>query len=228
MRPSWRDRGRSGLAATERQRAAPRAGLLASVATGRNVPALCLMYMPNSFAFYFCITWLPSYLKEKHGLESASLGIFAGLPLVLSVAADLLGGITTDKAVRRLSDRGWDEPASAWPRTSWPVRPCSLPSAPRMDGWPPPGWPSARPPACSCSEQPGAPARTSAAVHRSRQTATINTAGRDRQPGLSDPRDPAGRNGTAIGRGAFALLGALFLFGGCCWCLIHLRRKAFD
>src|SRR5262249_11781162 len=73
--------------------------------SNRNVLALCLMYLPNSFAFYFCITWLPTYLKEKHGLAETALGIFAGLPLMLSVAADLLGGLTTDWAVARFGLR---------------------------------------------------------------------------------------------------------------------------
>ncbi|MBM3890851.1 MAG: MFS transporter, partial [Verrucomicrobia bacterium] len=31
----------------------------------RNMLALCVMYFPNSFSFYFCITWLPTYLQEK-------------------------------------------------------------------------------------------------------------------------------------------------------------------
>jgi sugar phosphate permease len=71
----------------------------------RNVLGLCGAQLPNSFAFYFCITWLPAYLREKHGIEGTSLGIFAGLPLVLSVVADLAGGLTTDWAVRRLGPR---------------------------------------------------------------------------------------------------------------------------
>jgi ACS family glucarate transporter-like MFS transporter len=62
----------------------------------RNMLPLCLMYLPNSFAFYFCITWLPTYLKERHGFEAASLGLFAGLPLMLSVFGDLFGGVATD------------------------------------------------------------------------------------------------------------------------------------
>jgi MFS family permease len=62
----------------------------------RNTITLCLMYFPNSYAFYFCITWLPTYLHEKHGLTDVSLGILAGLPLILSVLADLFGGMTTD------------------------------------------------------------------------------------------------------------------------------------
>lgn len=71
----------------------------------RNVQALCLMYFPNSFAFYFCLTWLPTYLKERHGFEAVALGLLAGLPSMLSVASDLLGGVTTDWSVARFGLR---------------------------------------------------------------------------------------------------------------------------
>jgi MFS family permease len=73
--------------------------------THRNTLALCLSYVPNSCAFYFCITWLPTYLKEKHGFAALSLGFFAGLPLMVSVAGDLFGGVATDWAVRRFGLR---------------------------------------------------------------------------------------------------------------------------
>jgi len=68
----------------------------------RNTVPLCLMYLPNSFAFYFCITWLPTYLREKHGFTDAvTLGFFSGLPLLLAVAGDLFGGVATDATTRR-------------------------------------------------------------------------------------------------------------------------------
>ncbi len=70
-----------------------------------NTLPLCLMYFPNSFAFYFCITWLPAYLKEKHGFDAMSLGFFAGLPLILSVLGDLFGGVATDAVARRFGLR---------------------------------------------------------------------------------------------------------------------------
>jgi MFS transporter, ACS family, glucarate transporter len=70
-----------------------------------NTLPLCLMYFPNSYAFYFCITWLPSYLREKHGMDAMQLGLFAGLPLILSVAGDLFGGVTTDYVSRRFGLR---------------------------------------------------------------------------------------------------------------------------
>lgn len=75
------------------------------LAGDHNVQALCLMYFPNSFAFYFCLTWLPTYLTERHHFQAVALGIFAGLPSILSVAGDLLGGVTTDWAVARFGLR---------------------------------------------------------------------------------------------------------------------------
>ena len=75
------------------------------LATHRNIWALCLMYFANSYAFYFCITWLPTYLEEKHGLAAASLALLAGLPLLLSVLGDLFGGVATDWAVAAFGPR---------------------------------------------------------------------------------------------------------------------------
>ena len=71
----------------------------------RNTLPLCLGYIPNSCAFYFCITWLPTYLAEKHHFTALSLGFFAGLPLLTSVVGDLCGGAVTDWAVRRFGLR---------------------------------------------------------------------------------------------------------------------------
>jgi MFS transporter, ACS family, glucarate transporter len=71
----------------------------------RNMLALCVMYFPNSFVFYFCITWLPTYLKEQHGFDAAALGFLAGLPLLLSVFSDLLGGVVTDRLTARFGLR---------------------------------------------------------------------------------------------------------------------------
>ena len=73
--------------------------------THRNVLALCLMYLPNSFIFYFCITRFREYLSDGRKMDGLTLDIFTGLPLLLSVVADLLGGTTTDWAVRRVGPR---------------------------------------------------------------------------------------------------------------------------
>jgi ACS family glucarate transporter-like MFS transporter len=76
-------------------------GLLAN----RSVVALCVMYIPNAMMFYFCITWLPTYLRQRHGLDATGLAIFAGLPLIVSVPGDLLGGWVSDRLVARFGLR---------------------------------------------------------------------------------------------------------------------------
>ena len=67
----------------------------------RNVLLLCLSYMPNCATFYFCITWLPSYLREHRGFESTQLGMLAALPLALAIGTQFLGGFWSDKIVVR-------------------------------------------------------------------------------------------------------------------------------
>jgi len=66
----------------------------------RNVLLLCVAYMPNCATFYFCITWLPTYLKERHGFANDQLGWVAALPLALSIATQFLGGFFSDQIAR--------------------------------------------------------------------------------------------------------------------------------
>lgn len=70
----------------------------------RTVVCLCLMYFTQAFGGTFYVTWLPTYLASR-GLTGMTAGILAGLPLILSAAADLLGGIATDRTARRLGLR---------------------------------------------------------------------------------------------------------------------------
>jgi MFS family permease len=67
----------------------------------RNVRLLCLLYMPNCATFYFCITWLPTYLEEHHGFVKSQLGFLAALPLILSVGTQFFGGYWSDKFTKR-------------------------------------------------------------------------------------------------------------------------------
>jgi ACS family glucarate transporter-like MFS transporter len=71
----------------------------------RNIIGLCLSYFTQSYGFYFYITWLPTYLERERGFSAVRLGVLAGLPLILSVLADLVGGIATDYASRRFGLR---------------------------------------------------------------------------------------------------------------------------
>ncbi|HEU5022983.1 MAG TPA: MFS transporter [Bryobacteraceae bacterium] len=66
---------------------------------------LCLMYMANTYGFYFFITWLPTYLEKIRGFAREDVAVYAGLPLGLSVAADVFGGVITDRLVKRFGAR---------------------------------------------------------------------------------------------------------------------------
>jgi len=74
------------------------------LAADRNVWLLCLVAFANSYGFYFIITWLPTFLGTL-GFTKVSLAIYAGLPLLFAVPADLLGGVTTDWLARRFGLR---------------------------------------------------------------------------------------------------------------------------
>jgi MFS transporter, ACS family, glucarate transporter len=66
---------------------------------------LCVQYFANSYGFYFFITWLPTYLSKSRGMVKDELAIFAGLPLLMSVVADVTGGVTTDAISKRFGLR---------------------------------------------------------------------------------------------------------------------------
>lgn len=64
------------------------------------------MYFTQTYGFNLYVTWLPTYLAHDKHLHGKLLGLLAGMPLLLSVPADLIGGIATDRLSRRLGLRG--------------------------------------------------------------------------------------------------------------------------
>ena len=94
----------------------------------RNVLLLCIAYMPNCATFYFCITWLPTYLMKQHGFEKAELGMVAALPLLLSTGTQFLGGWLSDRdrAALRAHRRAGARPES------WATRSPPVSSSPRV------------------------------------------------------------------------------------------------
>jgi ACS family glucarate transporter-like MFS transporter len=66
---------------------------------------LCLMYFTQTYGFNLYVTWMPTYLQHEKHLHGTVLGILAGLPLLMSVPADLFGGLLTDRLSRRLGLR---------------------------------------------------------------------------------------------------------------------------
>lgn len=70
-----------------------------------SVVAICAAYFTQGYGFYFYITWLPTYLQQAKGLSAGLMGLLAGLPLLLSVVADLAGGLTTDRLTKKFGFR---------------------------------------------------------------------------------------------------------------------------
>jgi ACS family glucarate transporter-like MFS transporter len=77
------------------------AAAMRSLLTSPTLFALCLMYFTQAYGFYFNMTWLPRYLTQARGFSGIGVGVLAGLPLILSAFADVLGGLTTDRVTRR-------------------------------------------------------------------------------------------------------------------------------
>jgi MFS transporter, ACS family, glucarate transporter len=80
-------------------------GLWRSAATSRPLLLLCLVYATNGYGFYFLITWLPDYLRSFKHFSAFELQFYSGLPLFLSVFADLTGGRLTDRLTARFGMR---------------------------------------------------------------------------------------------------------------------------
>ncbi len=76
-----------------------------------NLWFLCIMYFCGSYGWYFNLHWLPSYLDEVHDINKATsgyeAGLMAGMPFLLGSLACLVGGILTDRIIRRTGSLKW-------------------------------------------------------------------------------------------------------------------------
>jgi nitrate/nitrite transporter NarK len=77
------------------------AGSWRDVLRTKSLVPLCIQYFANTYGFFFFISWLPTYLEKSRGMANVELALFAGLPLLLSVIADITGGFTTDLLSKR-------------------------------------------------------------------------------------------------------------------------------
>jgi len=58
----------------------------------RSVWCLCGQYFACSYAWYFFVTWFPTYLLEVHKFDVKSSALLAGLPLLLGGCGSMLVG----------------------------------------------------------------------------------------------------------------------------------------
>jgi ACS family glucarate transporter-like MFS transporter len=97
---AWIEAGRREIPAESAQRSVFRMALRTP-----GIWFLCLMYFTQTYGFNLYVTWLPTYLQHDKQLHGVTLGFLAGLPLLLSVPADLFGGILTDRLSRKFGLR---------------------------------------------------------------------------------------------------------------------------
>jgi MFS transporter, ACS family, glucarate transporter len=94
-------RGREGSESGAPNTSAPWARLL------RSSRLWCLLAAAfgSTFMWQFYITWFPTYLREHRGMSLTESSFYAGLPLLLGVGANWIGGLLTDFVGRRKDDR---------------------------------------------------------------------------------------------------------------------------
>jgi MFS transporter, ACS family, glucarate transporter len=79
----------------------------------RNMWYICGMYICINYGWYFFMYFLPDFLKKQFASEAVTLNdrilmaLMAGGPLLVGVLGCVLGGILTDRYVRRTGDRKW-------------------------------------------------------------------------------------------------------------------------
>jgi nitrate/nitrite transporter NarK len=83
--------------------------------TNGNLWVLCLMYFCASYGWYFNITYLPGYLKDYYGVTPGDkwsgqfwvYSFMAGAPLLIGSLGCVVGGMLTDRFIRRTGNRKW-------------------------------------------------------------------------------------------------------------------------
>jgi MFS transporter, ACS family, glucarate transporter len=79
----------------------------------RNLWYVCGMYVCINYGWYFFMYFLPDFLKKQFASHTGTLGervvmaLFAGGPLLVGVLGCVVGGILTDRHVRRTGNRKW-------------------------------------------------------------------------------------------------------------------------
>lgn len=74
---------------------------LKGITFNRNLLGASLGYFCSSYFGYMMMTWLPEYLVKVRHLTLLKAGAFSALPFLVWVLAELLGGWTADRLIRR-------------------------------------------------------------------------------------------------------------------------------
>lgn len=79
----------------------------AKILTSPSIWALCLSYMAFIYVTYIYFNWFPTYLKDARDFPLLKMGLFAALPFIAGAIANTLGGILSDKLVKKTNGSKW-------------------------------------------------------------------------------------------------------------------------
>ena len=96
--PAEREHIESGGART---RGATDSGRWVDLLRHRTIWGMVVGFFALNFAFYFFITWFPSYLVEARGLGVIKTGVLGMVPPLCAFAAEFAGGWWSDRLTRR-------------------------------------------------------------------------------------------------------------------------------
>ncbi len=68
-----------------------------------------------TYCIFFYTTWLPTYLVEYRHFSLGAMGVLASAPLVAGMAGDVLGGVLTDRILKRTGRLGFARKAVVVP-----------------------------------------------------------------------------------------------------------------
>ncbi|TGE32032.1 MFS transporter [Desulfosporosinus sp. Sb-LF] len=72
-----------------------------------SVWALCLSYMAFIYVTYIYFNWFPTYLKDARNFPLLKMGFYAALPFLAGAVANTLGGMLSDKLVKKTNGSKW-------------------------------------------------------------------------------------------------------------------------
>ena len=79
----------------------------------RNLWAICFMYVVTNYCWYFLMYFLPRAMQTEFASWTDNtngkllVALLAGCPLLIGMSGCLLGGILSDRYIRRTGDRKW-------------------------------------------------------------------------------------------------------------------------
>jgi len=72
-----------------------------TIIASRNMWLAMLQYISSNFTFYFTLTWMYPYLKDRFALGGVEAGLYAMIPLLAGAAGNWLSGLWVDSLYRR-------------------------------------------------------------------------------------------------------------------------------